>query len=203
MVSKKMQYHDPRIVIAVISRNNENLTSCNKWDSKMLLYISVAADLLAAIALIVSLIFLLKELRLTRDSIRHSDFVSSINRSAENMLRITENNELLDTIQKISIYRNQPQRNSRQLKTIINNLAPREQVRYLHFQRNACLSCEVFLESSAKGFIDADSFAMAFGWNEIDFEIWNELSLNIGAKTRKQFEKTLAKPASRLPVSLD
>ena len=64
----------------------------------MLPYVSVTADVLASIALVVSVIFLLKELRLTRDSIRHSDFVNSINRSAENMLRITENEELLTTI---------------------------------------------------------------------------------------------------------
>ena len=61
----------------------------------MLSYVSIGADALAPIALLVSVFFLLKELRLTRDSIRHSDFVNSINRSAENMLRITENEELL------------------------------------------------------------------------------------------------------------
>ena len=53
----------------------------------MLSCVSVVVDVLA---LLVSVFFLLKELRLTRDSIRHSDFVNSINRSAENMLRITE-----------------------------------------------------------------------------------------------------------------
>ena len=48
----------------------------------MLPYVSVTADVLASIALVVSVVFLLKELRLTRDSIRHSDFVNSVNRSA-------------------------------------------------------------------------------------------------------------------------
>ena len=80
----------------------------------MLPYVSVTADVLASIALVVSVVFLLKELRLTRDSIRHSDFVNSVNRSAENMLRITENDELLTTIEKISVYRNQPLRNRSQ-----------------------------------------------------------------------------------------
>ena len=46
----------------------------------MLSYISVGADVLASMALVISVFFLLKELRLTRDSIRHSDFVNSINR---------------------------------------------------------------------------------------------------------------------------
>ena len=68
----------------------------------MLAYISVGADVLASFALVISVIFLLKELRLTRDTMSHADFVSSINRSAENMLRITENDELLTTIEKIS-----------------------------------------------------------------------------------------------------
>ena len=48
----------------------------------MLSYVSVGADVLASLALLVSVFFLLKELRLTRDSIRHSDFVNSINRIA-------------------------------------------------------------------------------------------------------------------------
>ena len=69
----------------------------------MLSYISVGADVLASMALVISVFFLLKELRLTRDSIRHSDFVNSINRSAENMLRITENEELLSTLSLIHI----------------------------------------------------------------------------------------------------
>lgn len=62
-------------------------------------YVSVGADVLASLALLVSVFFLLKELRLTRDPIRHSDFVNSINRSAENMLHITENEGLLRTIE--------------------------------------------------------------------------------------------------------
>ena len=45
----------------------------------MLSYVSVGAYVLASLALLVSVFFLLKELRLTRDSIRHSDFVNSIN----------------------------------------------------------------------------------------------------------------------------
>ena len=45
----------------------------------MLSCVSVVVDVLA---LLVSVFFLLKELRLTRDSIRYSDFVTSINRSA-------------------------------------------------------------------------------------------------------------------------
>ena len=80
----------------------------------MLAYVAVTADVLASIALVVSVVFLLKELRLKRDSNRHSDFVNSVNRSAENMLRITENDELLTTIEKISVYRNQPLRNRSQ-----------------------------------------------------------------------------------------
>ena len=55
----------------------------------MLSYVSVGVDVLASLALLVSFFFLLKELRLTRDFLRHSDFVNSINQSAENMLRIT------------------------------------------------------------------------------------------------------------------
>ena len=88
----------------------------------MLSYVSVGADVLASLALLVSVLFLLKELRLTRDSIRHSDFVNSINRSAENMLRITENEELLRTIEKISVYRNRPHRSRQQLRLIIDGL---------------------------------------------------------------------------------
>ena len=76
----------------------------------MLTYISVGADVLASFALVISVIFLLKELRLTRDTMSHADFVNSINRSAENMLRITENDELLSTIEKISAYRSQQTR---------------------------------------------------------------------------------------------
>ena len=37
----------------------------------MLTYVSIGADVLASLALLVSVFFLLKELRLTRDSIRH------------------------------------------------------------------------------------------------------------------------------------
>ena len=88
----------------------------------MLSYVSVGADVLASLALLVSFFFLLKELRLTRDFLRHSDFVNSINRSAENMLRITENEELLRTIEKISVYRNRPHRSRQQLRLIIDGL---------------------------------------------------------------------------------
>ena len=88
----------------------------------MLSYVSVGADVLASLALLVSVFILLRELRLTRDSIRHSDFVNSINRSAENMLRITENEAVLRTIEKISVYRNRPHRSRQQLRLIIDGL---------------------------------------------------------------------------------
>jgi len=63
-------------------------------------YESVGADLPASLALLVSVFFLPKKLRLTRDLIRHSDFVNSINQSAQKMLRITENKEPLRNIEK-------------------------------------------------------------------------------------------------------
>ena len=88
----------------------------------MLSYVSVGVDVLASLALLVSFFFLLKELRLTRDFLRHSDFVNSINQSAENMLRITETEELLRTIEKISVYRNRPHRSRQQLRLIIDGL---------------------------------------------------------------------------------
>ena len=88
----------------------------------MLSYVSVGVDVLASLALLVSFFFLLKELRLTRDFLRHSDFVNSINQGAENMLRITENEELLRTIEKISVYRNRPHRSRQQLRLIIDGL---------------------------------------------------------------------------------
>ena len=88
------------------------------------------------------------------------------------MLRITENDELLTTIEKISVYRNQPLRNRSQLHRTIDALTPQERVRYFHFQRNACLSREVFLDSADAGFIDQDRFSLPFGWNDVDSEIW-------------------------------
>ena len=88
----------------------------------MLSYVSVGVDVLASLALLVSFFFLLKELRLTRDFLRHSDFVNSINQSAENILRITETEELLRTIEKISVYRNRPHRSRQQLRLIIDGL---------------------------------------------------------------------------------
>ena len=88
----------------------------------MLSYVSVGVDVLASLALLVSFFFLLKELRLTREFLRNSDFVNSINQSAENMLRITENEELLRTIEKISVYRNRPHRSRQQLRLIIDGL---------------------------------------------------------------------------------
>ncbi len=153
----------------------------------MLSYVSASADVLASLALVASMIFLLKELRLTRDAIRHSDFVNSINRSAENMLRITENRELLETIEKINVYREQRPRNTGQLRRIIDGLSALERTRYFHFQRNACLSCEVFLQSADSGFIDSERFSMAFGWSEVDYEIWLALGLDVGKRTRQHF----------------
>ena len=88
----------------------------------MLSYVSVGVDVLASLALLVSFFFLLKELRLTRDFLRHSDFVNSINQSAENISRITETEELLRTIEKISVYRNRPHRSRQQLRLIIDGL---------------------------------------------------------------------------------
>ena len=41
----------------------------------MLTYISLGADVLASLALVISVIFLLKELRLTRDTMSHADFL--------------------------------------------------------------------------------------------------------------------------------
>ena len=58
---------------------------------------------------------------------------------------------------------------------------------YFHFQRNACLSCEVFLESADAGFISTERFSMAFGWNLIDLEISTTLDLDIGKRTRQLF----------------
>lgn len=168
----------------------------------MLAYISVGADVLASLALIISVVFLLKELRLTRDTMSHADFVSSINRSAENMLRITENDALLSTIEKVSVYRNQRTRTPYQLRRILGELAPQERVRYFHFQRNACLNCEVFLESADAGYIDADRFTMAFGWSEVDFEIWNALGLAIGPRTQRHFAATPGRVMPRGPVSV-
>jgi hypothetical protein len=60
-------------------------------------------------------------------------------------------------------------------------------VRHFHFQRNACLSCEVFLESADAGFIDTEPFSMAFGWNLIDLKISTTLDLDIGKRMRQHF----------------
>jgi len=117
------------------------------------------------------------------------------------MLRITENEELLTTIEKISAYRNQPLRNRSQLRRIIDALTPQERVRYFHFQRNACLSCEVFLDSADAGFIDQDRFSMAFGWSDVDYEIWEALSLTVGPKTRKRFAKVPRQIVPLQPIS--
>ena len=167
----------------------------------MLAYISVGADVLASFALIISVFFLLKELRLTRDTMSHADFVSSVNRSAENMLRITENDDLVSTIEKISVYRNQHKRDKRHLRRILDGLTPQERVRYFHFQRNACLNCEVFLESTSAGYIDAGRFAMAFGWSDVDFEIWSVLGLDIGARTQQHFDAVAALVEPLHPIS--
>ena len=154
----------------------------------MLSYISATAEVFASLALIISVIFLLKEVRLMRDSLSHSDFMNSVNRSSDNMMRITENECLLATIQKISVYRTKKKRNPMELRAILGALNPLERVRYFHFQRNACLNCEVFLESVDAGYIDADRFTMAFGWSDVDFEIWQELGLEIGPRSKKYFE---------------
>ena len=60
-------------------------------------------------------------------------------------------------------------------------------MRHFHFQRNACLSCEVFLESADPGFIETERFSMAFGWNLMDPEISKTLDLDIGKRTRQHF----------------
>ena len=60
-------------------------------------------------------------------------------------------------------------------------------MRYLHLQRNACLSCEVFLESADAGFFGTERFSMAFGWNLIDLEISTTLDLDIGKRTRQHY----------------
>ena len=155
----------------------------------MLPYISVIADIFASSALLVSMIFLLKEFRLMRDSLRHSDFVNSVNHSSDNMLRITENDGLLATINKVNCYRSKAQRDPAELRSILAEISPIEKVRYFHFQRNACLNCEVFLESVEAGYIDSDRFSMAFGWSNVDFEIWTELGLEIGLRTQQYFPR--------------
>ena len=103
----------------------------------MLSYISAVADVLASSALLVSVIFLLKEVRLMRDSLRHSDFVSSVNRSSDNMLRITENEGLLGTIHKVSVYRFKEQRVPAELRAILAEIPSLEKIRYFHFQARA------------------------------------------------------------------
>ena len=70
-------------------------------------------------------------------------------------------------------------------------------MRYLHLQRNACLSCEVFLESADPGFIETERFSMAFGWNLIDLEISKTLDLDIGERTRQHFAEL---PGPVLPL---
>ncbi len=157
----------------------------------MLSYISALADVFASSALLVSMVFLLKEVRLMRDSLRHSDFVSSVNRSSDNMLRITENDGLLGTIHKVSAYRFKEVRDPAELRAILAEIPPMEKIRYFHFQRNACLNCEVFLESVESGFIDAARFAMAFGWSNVDFEIWTELGLEAGPRSQLHFKNAL------------
>ncbi|MFQ3364391.1 MAG: hypothetical protein ACI883_001367 [Candidatus Azotimanducaceae bacterium] len=161
------------------------------WGFFMLTYISALADVFASSALLVSMVFLLKEVRLMRDSLRHSDFVSSVNRSSDNMLRITENDGLLGTIHKVSAYRFKEVRDPAELRAILAEIPPMEKIRYFHFQRNACLNCEVFLESVESGFIDAARFAMAFGWSNVDFEIWTELGLEAGPRSLQHFKNAL------------
>ncbi len=169
----------------------------------MISYVSAFADVCASMALVVSVIFLLKEVRLMRDSLRHSDFVNSINRSSDNMLRITENDQLLATIQKISVYRAKQRRDTADLKKIFESLSPLERVRYFHFQRNACLNCEVFLQSVEANAIDPERFAMAFGWSDVDHEIWTELGLSIGPRTQQHFvaAKPVIVPLKRLSAA--
>ena len=45
------------------------------------------------------------------------------------------------------------------------------------------------MESASAGFIDAENLSMAFGWSDVDFEIWEELDLEIGRRTREHFRK--------------
>ena len=66
-------------------------------------------------------------------------------------------------------------------------MTAREQARHFHSQRNACLSCKVFLKSADAGFIYTERFSMALGWNLIDLEIWTVLGLDIGKRTRQHF----------------
>ena len=103
------------------------------------------------------------------------------------MLRITKNEELLRTIEKISVYRNHPHRSRLKLGRVIDGLTAQERMRYIHFQRNACLSCGVFLESADAGLIEMERFSIAFGWNLIDIEIWTALGLDISERTRQHF----------------
>jgi hypothetical protein len=55
----------------------------------------------------------------------------------------------------------------------------------------------VFLESADAGFIDTNRFTMAFGWTEVDFEIWDALGLDVGHRTRQHFATS---PGNILPL---
>ena len=164
----------------------------------MLTYISLGADVLASLALVISVIFCSIASHSGHDEPRRLSQLDKPQRRKH--AADCKNDELLSTIEKISAYRNQQTRDARQLRQILDELSPREHVRYFHFQRNACLNCEVFLESANAGYIDSERFAMAFGWTAIDFEIWQALGLEIGVRTCQHFGSSGSVPLPLYPA---
>ena len=148
-------------------------------------------EVIGALGLLITVCFLVYELRLTRAAIAHKDYSETISRNETFWSNVIGNTELLDTftvIHELTL----ELKHTPTLEQIKARITPNEFTRWYHHCRVSSLNFEAYLNSLERGFMVKGEFDMAFAPRTKDYIFWRELGLPVGRRTLRHFEKIVS-----------
>ncbi len=157
-------------------------------------------ELIGALGLLITVCFLVYELRLTRAAIAHKDYSETISRNETFWSGVVGNTRLLETFTSIHEL-TQELKGMPTLEQIKARIAPIEFTRWYHHCRVSALNFEAYLSSLERGYMVQGEFEMAFAPKTKDYIYWRELGLSVGRRTTLHFEKIVCVLDSRSEFS--
>ena len=148
-------------------------------------------EVIGALGLLITVCFLVYELRLTRAAIAHKDYSETISRNETFWSHVIGNTHLLETftiIHELTLeLKGMPT-----LDQIKTRITPNEFTRWYHHCRVSALNFEAYLHSLERGFMVQGEFDMAFTPKTKDYIYWRELGVSVGKRTTRHFEKIVS-----------
>ncbi len=157
-------------------------------------------EVIGALGLLITVCFLVYELRLTRAAIAHKDYSETVSRNETFWSHVIGNTQLLETftiIHQLTLeLKGMPT-----LDQIKTRITPNEFTRWYHHCRVSALNFEAYLNSLERGFMVQGEFDMAFAPKTKDYIYWQELGLSVGKRTTLHFEQIVCMLDSQKEIS--